>query len=96
MATSRETTKKKRSAAATNGDKPHVPEVSPEQLLEFYRKMVLVRSFEEACQTAFRQGKVGGYLHMYIGQEAIATGLLATVQPDDRVITAYRDHAHVL
>ncbi len=96
MATSRESTRKKRSAAATNGDKPHVPELSPELLLEFYRKMVLVRYFEEACQTAFRQGKVGGYLHMYIGQEAIATALLATVQPDDRVITAYRDHAHVL
>lgn len=96
MATSRETTRKKRSAAATNGDKPHVPEVTPEQLLEFFRKMALVRHFEEACQTAFRQGKVGGYLHMYIGQEAIATGLLATVQPNDRIMTAYRDHAHVL
>jgi pyruvate dehydrogenase E1 component alpha subunit len=96
MATSRETKTKKRSAAATNGDKPHVAKIDPEQLLEFYRKMVLVRSFEEACQTAFRQGKVGGYLHVYIGQEAIATGLLATVQPDDRIITAYRDHAHVL
>lgn len=96
MATSRDTTKKKRSAAATNGDQPHVPQLEPNQLLEFYRKMVLVRYFEEACQTAFRQGKVGGYLHVYIGQEAIATGLLATVQPDDRVITAYRDHAHVL
>lgn len=96
MATSRQTTRKKRSAAATNGDTPRVPELSPEMLLDFYRKMALVRYFEEACQTAFRQGKVGGYLHMYIGQEAIATGLLATVQPDDRVITAYRDHAHVL
>jgi pyruvate dehydrogenase E1 component alpha subunit len=96
MATSRESTKKKRSAAASNGDTPRVPELQPEMLLDFYRKMVLVRYFEEACQTAFRQGKVGGYLHMYIGQEAIATGLLATVQPDDRVITAYRDHAHVL
>jgi len=96
MATSRETAKKKRSAAASNGDKPHVEQLSPELLLEFYRKMVLVRYFEEACQTAFRQGKVGGYLHMYIGQEAIATGLLATVQPDDRIMTAYRDHAHVL
>jgi pyruvate dehydrogenase E1 component alpha subunit len=96
MATSRETTRKKRSAAGSNGDKPHIEKLSPEMLLGFYRKMVLVRYFEEACQTAFRQGKVGGYLHMYIGQEAIATGLLATVQPDDRVITAYRDHAHVL
>ncbi len=96
MATSRETPKKKRTAAATNGDKPHVPALDPELLLGLYRKMVLVRYFEEACQTAFRQGKVGGYLHMYIGQEAIATGLLATVQPDDRVMTAYRDHAHVL
>ena len=96
MATSRETAKKKRSAAASNGDKPHVEQLSPELLLEFYRKMVLVRYFEEACQAAFRQGKVGGYLHMYIGQEAIATGLLATVQDDDRIMTAYRDHAHVL
>lgn len=96
MATSRETKTKKRSAAATNGDKPHVAELSPELLLQFHRKMLLVRHFEEACQTAFRQGKVGGYLHVYIGQEAIAAGLLATVQADDRVITAYRDHAHVL
>ena len=77
MATSRETAKKKRSAAATNGDKPHVEQLSPEMLLEFYRKMVLVRYFEEACQTAFRQGKVGGYLHVYIGQEAVATGSAA-------------------
>src|SRR3954463_206442 len=67
-----------------------------DRILEFYHKMNLIRAFEEACQTAFRQGKVGGYLHMYIGQEAIATGLLATVEPDDRIITAYRDHAHVL
>jgi pyruvate dehydrogenase E1 component alpha subunit len=58
--------------------------------------MVYVRLFEEACQRAFRQGRVGGYLHVYIGQEAVAVGLLDAKQPEDRIITAYRDHAHAL
>jgi len=73
-----------------------MPDVSSEQLLEFYRKMSLVRLFEEACQRGFRQGRIGGYLHVYIGQEAISTGLLDAIKEPDRVITAYRDHAHVL
>jgi pyruvate dehydrogenase E1 component alpha subunit len=57
---------------------------------------VEIRLFEEACQRGFRTGKIGGYLHMYIGQEAVATGFLDTLQPADKVITAYRDHAHAL
>jgi pyruvate dehydrogenase E1 component alpha subunit len=97
MATTQSTTKKRRaSAAAVNGGKPGVPEVSGKKLLEHYRQMVLVRLFEEACGRGFRQGRIGGYLHVYIGQEAIATGFLNAVQKDDRVITAYRDHAHAL
>jgi pyruvate dehydrogenase E1 component alpha subunit len=67
-----------------------------DHLVDLYRKMVLIRTFEEATQKGFRQGKIGGYLHVYIGQEAVATGFLDAHQPGDRVITAYRDHAHAL
>jgi pyruvate dehydrogenase E1 component alpha subunit len=58
--------------------------------------MVTVRRFEEACQRAFRQGKIGGYLHVYTGQEAVAVGFLDAFKEGDRVITAYRDHPHAL
>jgi len=71
-------------------------EIDNETLLGFYRKMLEIRLFEEAAQRAFRQGKIGGYLHLYIGQEAIATGFLHEYREGDRVITAYRDHAHAL
>ena len=67
-----------------------------EHLVELYRKMVLVRTFEEAAQRGFRQGKIGGYLHVYIGQEAVATGFLDAYREGDAVITAYRDHPHAL
>ncbi len=67
-----------------------------EHLLDLYRKMVLIRVFEEATQRSFRQGKIGGYLHVYIGQEAVATGFLDAYREGDKVITAYRDHAFPL
>lgn len=69
---------------------------SREGLVEVYREMVLIRAFEEACQRGFRQGKIGGYLHVYTGQEAVATGFIEAFKEGDRVITAYRDHAHAL
>jgi pyruvate dehydrogenase E1 component alpha subunit len=69
---------------------------SSERLVDLYREMVLIRAFEEACQKGFRQGKIGGYLHVYIGQEAVATGFLQAYKEGDKVITAYRDHAHAL
>jgi pyruvate dehydrogenase E1 component alpha subunit len=65
-------------------------------LLDFYRKMTTIRLFEEAAQRSFRQGKIGGYLHVYSGQEAVATGFLAAHREGDKAITAYRDHAHAL
>jgi pyruvate dehydrogenase E1 component alpha subunit len=72
--------------------------VEPSVLLEHYRQMVQIRLFEEACQRGFRTGKIGGYLHVYVGEEAVATGFLAAFRLDkgDRVITAYRDHAHAI
>lgn len=64
--------------------------------LEWYAKMVLARHFEEEAERAFRRGKIGGYLHVYSGQEAIAAGFLSALRPDDIFFTAYRDHAHAL
>ena len=69
---------------------------SSARLVDLYKEMVLIRAFEEACQRGFRQGKIGGYLHVYIGQEAVATGFLQAYKEGDKVITAYRDHAHAL
>src|ERR687891_1491166 len=66
--------------------------VDGDHLLDLYKKMVLIRAFEEATQRGFRQGKIGGYMHVYTGQEAVATGFIDAFQDGDRVITAYRDH----
>jgi pyruvate dehydrogenase E1 component alpha subunit len=63
-----------------------------EEYLDLYYQMVLIRQVEEAAAQLYQQGKVGGFLHLYIGQEAVSTGLISCRQPQDRVITAYRDH----
>jgi pyruvate dehydrogenase E1 component alpha subunit len=60
--------------------------------LELYFQMVLIRRMEEKAAELYQAGKIGGFLHLYIGQEAVSTGLIAARQPQDRVITAYRDH----
>jgi pyruvate dehydrogenase E1 component subunit alpha len=60
--------------------------------LELYHQMVLIRRVEERGAELYQQGKIGGFMHLYIGQEAVSTGLIAARRPDDRVITAYRDH----
>jgi pyruvate dehydrogenase E1 component alpha subunit len=63
-----------------------------EQLLDLYHQMVLIRRVEERGAELYQAGKIGGFMHLYIGQEAVATGLIAAREPRDRVITAYRDH----
>jgi pyruvate dehydrogenase E1 component alpha subunit len=65
-------------------------------LLEWYRQMVLIRRFEQRCAELYSLGKIGGFLHLYIGQEAVAVGSIAARGEGDHVITAYRDHAHAL
>ncbi|MCX8061045.1 MAG: pyruvate dehydrogenase (acetyl-transferring) E1 component subunit alpha [Anaerolineales bacterium] len=60
--------------------------------LDLYYQMVLIRLVEEAAAQLYQQGKIGGFLHLYIGQEAVSTGVISARQPQDRVITAYRDH----
>ena len=60
--------------------------------LDLYHQMVAIRRMEESAAELYQKGKIGGFLHLYIGQEAVSTGLIAPRTPDDRVITAYRDH----
>jgi pyruvate dehydrogenase E1 component alpha subunit len=63
-----------------------------DQLLDLYHQMVLIRRVEERGAELYQAGKIGGFMHLYIGQEAVSTGLVAAREPRDRVITAYRDH----
>lgn len=60
--------------------------------LELFYQMVLIRFLEEQAAQLYQQGKIGGFLHLYIGQESVSTGLISARLPQDRVITAYRDH----
>lgn len=64
--------------------------------LSLYRQMFEIRRFEEEAARAYAQGKIGGFLHLYIGQEAIAVGAVAALQPTDYAITTYRDHGLAL
>jgi pyruvate dehydrogenase E1 component alpha subunit len=61
-----------------------------------YRQMLLVRHFEEKAGEAYAQGRIGGFCHLYIGQEAVAIGAIAGLRDDDYVVTSYREHAHAL
>src|ERR1051325_8480598 len=66
------------------------------QWTDILRQMIFIRRFEEATEREFRRGKIGGYLHVYIGQEAVASGILTALRKDDIVFAGYRDHAHTL
>jgi pyruvate dehydrogenase E1 component alpha subunit len=67
-----------------------------DQLLGFYRQMLLIRRFEERAGQLYGMGLIGGFCHLYIGQEAIAVGMQSVKQTGDQVITGYRDHGHML
>jgi pyruvate dehydrogenase E1 component alpha subunit len=64
--------------------------------MDILRQMILIRRFEEATEREFRRGKIGGYLHVYIGQEAVASGIISAIRKNDIVFAGYRDHAHAL
>jgi pyruvate dehydrogenase E1 component alpha subunit len=76
--------------------KMHEPAVTTEVLLDWYERMVFARRFEEQAERSFRRGKIGGYLHLYSGQEAVAAGFVAAMRADDIMFTSYRDHVHAL
>ena len=63
---------------------------------DLLKQMIFIRRFEEATEREFRKGKIGGYLHVYIGQEAVASGIVSALKPGDVVFCGYRDHAQAL
>jgi len=75
---------------------PAVPEFSKEQELSAYREMLLIRRFEEKAGQMYGMGLIGGFCHLYIGQEAVVVGMQMTLKKGDAVITGYRDHGHML
>jgi len=86
--------------AVPNRERPNEPErykASKEELLEFYKQMLLIRRFEEKAGQLYGLGFIGGFCHLYIGQEAVAVGLQSALDGEkDSVITGYRDHGHML
>lgn len=69
---------------------------TPEELQELYREMLLIRRFEEKAGQLYGMGLIGGFCHLYIGQEAVVTGISSVQEKKDTVVTSYRDHAHML
>jgi len=95
-------TKTKKSTNSESGktekfsNAPINQKLSKDEKLDLYRTIVGIRRFEERSLRAYNQGKIGGFLHLYIGQEAVATGIISLMEANDHIITAYRDHGHAL
>ena len=85
------TAKRKSKTAAKGAATPGLDEV-----LTYYREMLLIRRFEEKAGQMYGMGLIGGFCHLYIGQEAVVVGMQNAIGPDDKVITSYRDHGHML
>src|SRR6478752_890695 len=80
--------------AGNSGGKPL--EFSKDQELRAYREMLLIRRFEEKAGQLYGMGAIGGFCHLYIGQEAIVVGMQLALKDGDQIITGYRDHGHML
>jgi len=77
-------------------EKQDAASLSGQQLLAIYRDMVRIRQFEEACPQLYSQGKMGGFLHLYSGQEAVGVGVAHAMHTDDYMIAGYREHGLIL
>src|SRR5437867_1097879 len=71
-------------------------DLSKNRLIDMYRQMVLIRKFEDRAAGFYREGKIGGFLHLYIGEEAVGVGAIAALEPQDYIITHYRDHGQAI
>ena len=90
-----------KSSKSAKSKKPNLKAVpstnhDPEELKKLYRDMLLIRRFEEKAGQLYGMGLIGGFCHLYIGQEAVVTGIQSVQQEQDTVVTTYRDHAHML
>src|SRR6058998_1637913 len=81
--------------ATTEAARP-APAVSADLAKQLLHEMMLIRRFEEKAAEAYALGKIGGFLHLYIGEEAVAVGTTSMLRPDDYAISAYREHGHCL
>ena len=79
-----------------HGSRSPVPEFNKEQEITAYRDMLVIRRFEEKAGQMYGMGLIGGFCHLYIGQEAVVVGMQMALKPGDQVITGYRDHGHML
>ena len=86
-------TKPAAKSAAAEKSPPNFPK---EELIRHYRDMLLIRRFEEKAGQLYGMGLIGGFCHLYIGQEAVVVGMQAAAEVGDTVITSYRDHGHML
>jgi pyruvate dehydrogenase E1 component alpha subunit len=80
----------------TNRVKPAEPRISAEALKRWYTDMLLIRRFEERAGQMYGMGLIGGFCHLYIGQEAVVVGMQAALEEGDTIVTSYRDHGHML
>ena len=93
---SSETSAAGRSQQVKESLKSRVAGVDRETLINIYHQMLLVRRFEEKAAEIYSAGKIGGFCHLYIGQEAVAIGSISAIRKDDYVLTSYREHAHAI
>jgi pyruvate dehydrogenase E1 component alpha subunit len=82
--------------AVKEAQKNRLAGVDRETLVNIYNQMLLARRFEEKSAEAYSAGKIGGFCHLYIGQEAVAIGSISAIRRDDYVLTSYREHAHAI
>jgi len=86
----------RKASAKRDRGAPDVATANPDELHELYRKMLLIRRFEEKAGQMYGMGLIGGFCHLYVGQEAVVVGMQAAIMEGDSVITSYRDHGHML
>ena len=86
----------KRKSPGRPTKKPKDVLLNKHQLIELYKQMLLIRRFEEKAGQLYGMGSIGGFCHLYIGQEAVVVGMQSVCEPGDSVITSYRDHGHML
>ncbi|MCW8306922.1 pyruvate dehydrogenase (acetyl-transferring) E1 component subunit alpha [Acidiphilium sp. PA] len=96
MAASQAKSITKTSSAARKRTGKAAPALDRDELLAAYSKMLLIRRFEEKAGQLYGMGLIGGFCHLYIGQEAVVTGMQLALEPGDQVITSYRDHGHMI